>query len=122
MDTTSADSSDDPLHEFVDVEISVPDCKGPAREAELAATLQRFPGVRSFSLAAGKVAMTYEPVFVTKHELIEAIRTAGFHVDHVESSSSSPVSDALEKVVIEGERLGEKSVPQGDGSKSAEAT
>ncbi|SRR5260221_13569622 len=98
MDTPS---SSDPLHEFVDIEISVPASSNAAREAELSSLLQKFPGIKSISITHGKVALTYEPVVVTQEELIGAIRSAGFQIGEITTSTSSPVSDALERIVIE---------------------
>lgn len=94
-------SSSDPLHEFVDVEITVRGAENPARQAELSKLLQKFEGIRSLSLAGGKIALTYEPVLVTQHEVLDAIHQAGFETGEVDSSPSSPLSDALEKIVIE---------------------
>ncbi|HYR59405.1 MAG TPA: heavy metal-associated domain-containing protein [Chthoniobacteraceae bacterium] len=100
---------DESLHEFVDLEFDVPGTDNPARQAELAEVLQKFRGLKKLSLAAGKVAVTYEPINVTRAELIDAIRGAGFQVEHVEASTSSPVSDAFEKIVLEPHRTGETS-------------
>lgn len=65
-------------------------------------TVQQLDGIRASGVSGGKLFVTYEPVTVTLAEILDAIRSAGFQVGEVESSSASPVADALDQVVMRG--------------------
>jgi len=94
MDETPPDAAkDSALHEYVDAEVAVDGLENPGQEKTLYTALEPLPGVQSVSIAGGKVAVHYEPVRITKAQLIEAIQGAGFRIAQVELGPSSPLTD-----------------------------
>jgi copper chaperone CopZ len=96
------DSAEAGLHEFVDAEIDVQGLDDPVKEKALSAALGKIAGVQSVRISADRVAITYEPVSVTKAELIEVIGREGLQVGEVETGLASPVADACEIPVESG--------------------
>ena len=108
MDETPPDAAkDSALHEYVDAEVAVDGLENPGQEKRLYTALQPLPGVQSVSIAGGKVAVHYEPVRITKAQLIEAIQGAGFRIAEVELGFTSPVTDSF---ASKGERLTDRNV------------
>ena len=96
MDDKKRDVADDSsLHEYIDAEISLDPLATPPQEKILHISLERLPGVKNVTIVDGKVAVRYEPVQVTKRELVQAIQSAGFHTTEVESGSASSLTDAF---------------------------
>ena len=106
-DPSSQESSNDPLRELVDVEFAVGHASGPSEQAALAELLGQLPGIENTSLLTGHVALTYDPELVTREQILERVRGGGFEVHDVHGATASPISDALEKLVIEGRRKGD---------------
>ncbi len=82
------------LHEFVEVEIVVPELANPAREQALRAALDQLPGIESIQVEGTKLLLTYEPVRVFQVDIEEHLRKAGFAVEETAVASASPVLDA----------------------------
>ena len=82
-------------HDYIDAEISVAGLQSPADEQKLTDALGALDGLQKLSVAAGKVAVEYDPLRITKAQLTEAIARAGFRVAEVESAPASAISDAL---------------------------
>src|SRR5436190_18735564 len=96
MDETPPDAAkDSALHEYVDAEVAVDGLENPGQERTLYAALERLPGVQNVSIAGGKVTLRYEPVRITKLQLIQAIQATGFRITEVEVGSASPLTDAF---------------------------
>jgi copper chaperone CopZ len=88
-------SSADPLHEWIDVEMTIAGLSSPADEQALSKAVGELPGIKTFTVSAGKLAVEYEPVTITKARIHEAIERAGFRIADEESGSASPIADAL---------------------------
>jgi copper chaperone CopZ len=84
-------------HNFVDAEISVAGLETPADEQALNSVLSGLDGIKNLNISVGNVAVEYDPVRITKRQISEAIKGAGFDVREVESGLASPISDALHK-------------------------
>ena len=95
MPDPDSDAASSVPHDFIDAEISVEGLVTAGDEQALTAALNGLPGIRDFSISHGKIAMEYEPVRVTHIEIGEAIARAGFRIGKLETTSASPVGDAL---------------------------
>ncbi len=91
----NSDRADPTPHEFIDVEISVKNLNSPADVQRLNEMLSKLKGVRTVRIARGRITVEYEPVWVTKWEMEEAIRRMGFELEEIGSAPASPISDAL---------------------------
>ena len=101
MDETSPEGSDSAaLHEYIDAEIAVDGLETPGQEKTLYAALEHLEGVQSVNIAGAKVTVHYEPVEITKSQLIDAIQGAGFRIAEIESAAASPLTDALAKKTV----------------------
>lgn len=83
------------LHEYVDAEFTVPGLESPSREKVLQEALKKLPGLKGLSIAHGKMLAHYEPVLLSKKQLEEAIRQAGFQISETHTTASSPLTDAF---------------------------
>jgi hypothetical protein len=97
MQSFDAPATDSTPHEFIDAEIAVAGLETPADEQALSSALSGLDGIRSLSIAGGKIAVEYDPVRITKAQLGEVIARAGYRVGEVESAPASSISDALHK-------------------------
>ena len=84
----------DNLTEFVDAEIFVSDAESPSDEQKLLAALEDVPGIADSKIAHGRIDLHYDPITVTKAEIIKKIEAAGYKVTNVEAAASSPLTDA----------------------------
>ena len=82
-------------HDFIEAELAVEGLAAPADEVALNAALSACAGVLRLTVAAGKVAVEYDPVQVSEAELAAAIARAGYRVTAVEGISAEPINDAL---------------------------
>jgi hypothetical protein len=89
----------DSLHEFVEVEMRLKGLEDPVRARALLDLLQELKGVKEVAIDGDKVALAYEPVSITREELSERIRGAGFQIGSVETAAASPVADALAQAI-----------------------
>ena len=78
-------------HELIDAEISVVGLESAADEKTVFSALEKLESVSDISISHGKVALSYEPVRITRAQIEEAIAHAGFRVGEVESAPSSPL-------------------------------
>lgn len=85
------------LHEYVDAEFAVAGLESPSREKELRDALETLPGLKSLSIFHGRVMAQYEPVFLSRKHLEEAILRAGFQISETHATDSSPMTDAFAK-------------------------
>ena len=83
------------LREYVDVEFTVEGLKSPAEEKALSDVLEKLSGVDKFSIRRGNMIVHYDPVFLSRKQLEEAIQGAGFRVSEGSAAVSSPLTDAL---------------------------
>jgi hypothetical protein len=88
-------SSEAALHEYVDAEFTVAALESPNREKDLRDALEKLPGLESFSISHGKVMAHYEPVLLSRKQLEEALRRAGFQISETHVAVSSPLTDAF---------------------------
>ena len=83
------------LHEYVDAEFTVTGLESPSREKGLRDALEKLPGLENLNISHGKVTAHYEPVLLSRSQLEEAIRRAGFQISETHAAASSPVTDAF---------------------------
>jgi copper chaperone CopZ len=96
MDETPPNPSKDAaLHEYIDAKAAIDGLETPGQEKTLHTALEDLPGVQWVSITSGEVAVRYEPVRITKAQLIQAIQGAGFGVAEFESAPASPLTDAF---------------------------
>ncbi len=91
---SAPESSDEALHEYVEVEIAVAELPNAAREQTLRSTLEELPGIQSVRVDGARVFLAYEPVRIVKSEIEAHLRRAGFIVEEVAVAAASPVVDA----------------------------
>lgn len=89
------ESNEAGLHEFVDAEFVVEGLDSPTREKALQDALGKLEGVENLSIWHGKVTVHYEPVLLSRKQLEEAIRQAGFQISEAHSTAASALTDAL---------------------------
>ena len=96
MDYRPTDNASEPgLHEYVDAEFTIEGLNS-TRESALRDVLQKLPGLESLGILHGKVIAHYEPVFLSRKQLEEAMQRAGFRVTEAKTTLSSPLTDAFE--------------------------
>jgi copper chaperone CopZ len=96
MDKTPPDASKNAaLHEYIDAKAAIDGLETPGQEKTLRSALEHLPGVQWVSITSGEAAVRYEPVRITKAQLIQAIQDAGFGVAEFESAPASPLTDAF---------------------------
>ena len=83
------------LHEYIDAEMTVAGLETPAQQTTLRELLSKMQGVQSVSIFGGKLAINYEPVFVSEKQLAAAVRGAGFQVSDEHLTPSSAMTDAF---------------------------
>jgi hypothetical protein len=83
------------LHEYIDAKAAIDGLERPGQEETLHTALEHLPGIQWVSITSGALALRYEPVRITKAQLIEAIQGAGFGVAEFESAPASPLTDAF---------------------------
>ena len=88
-------SSDSSAQELMDAEIEIGGLKVAADEKTLSEALAKLPGIRSFNLSDGVLAIEYDPVQVVMAKIKETIVRAGFQATDIASSLASPIGDAL---------------------------
>jgi hypothetical protein len=91
---SATDSAEVALHEFVDVEIHVEGLDNPKQEKAVRMALEDLDGVQQVRFDGGNISISYEPVRVTKAEIEEYLRGAGFQAVELAVASASPVLDA----------------------------
>ena len=96
MDETPPDASKNAaLHEYIDAKAAIDGLETPGQEKSLRAALEHLPGVQWVSITSREATVRYEPVQITKAQLIETIQGAGFGVAEFESAPASPLTDAF---------------------------
>ena len=86
----------DPVpHDYIDAEFMVEGLSSPTDEQKLLQAFTDREGVQSAVLSRGTLSLKYEPVFIHKTQIVEAINRAGFRVAGVESALDSPIDDAI---------------------------
>jgi hypothetical protein len=93
-------SKESGLHEYADAEFTVEGLDSPSGEKALQDALANVSGLESLSISHGKVTAHYEPVLLSKKQLEDEIRRAGFRVAKAKTTPSSPLTDALEKNLL----------------------
>jgi hypothetical protein len=83
------------LHEYIDAEFTVTGLESPSREKGLRDALEKLPGLQSLDISHGKVMAHYEPVFLSRKQLVETIQRAGFQISETHAAPSSPVTNAF---------------------------
>jgi hypothetical protein len=105
MDNRPTDAASEPgLHEYVDAEFTIEGLDS-TRETALRDALQKLPGLESLSILHGKVIAHYEPVFLSRKHLEEAMQRAGFRITEAKTTPSSPLTDAFEQSLLESENF-----------------
>jgi hypothetical protein len=100
------------LHEYVDAEFSIDGLESPVREKALRDVLEQLPSLGSLRILQGKVTAHYEPVLFSQKKLEEAIERAGFQISESHVTASSPLIDALQKNLQEGNVLNASPHPE----------
>ena len=107
MDNRPTDAASEPgLHEYVDAEFMIEGLDS-TRETALRDALAKIPGLESLSIAHGKVIAHYEPVFLSRKHLEEAMQQAGFRITEAKTTLSSPLTDAFEQSLLAPENVSE---------------
>ncbi|PYJ88421.1 MAG: hypothetical protein DME70_04080, partial [Verrucomicrobia bacterium] len=83
------------LREYVDAEFTVGGLNSPAEEKALSDVLEKLSGLDKFSIRRGNLMVHYDPVFLSRKQLEEAIQGAGFRTSKGRAAASSPLTDAL---------------------------
>jgi hypothetical protein len=94
MEPGDPPSDDNIPHEYVDVEIEALGVGNPTKESALRSELESLPGIVDMSVLNGRLAITYDPLFVTGAELLDAVKNAGFQIKLTETAAASPTTDA----------------------------
>jgi copper chaperone CopZ len=84
----------DELTEFVDVEIFLHGTIAPADQQEVVRALEQFSGIAMLQIMPSRVDVRYDPISVTKHEIVQRLEMAGFRIKKVEAAASSPMTDS----------------------------
>ena len=83
------------MHEYIDAEIDVGGVGSPSDEKVICSVLQKLAGIQRVSISDGKVTVMYDTVLLSRGQIDEAIKTAGFDIHEHASVLASPLTDAL---------------------------
>ncbi len=101
MSLSPTDPLPSSLREVLDAEIVViGKLKDPNVQRDLEAAMRQLAGVDEFIASHDRLLVRYQPVIITKAQLIENLRKRGFEVESAGLASTSPASDAFEEALF----------------------
>src|SRR3954451_9552416 len=96
MEEKPTDSSNEAgLHEYVDAEFTVIGLQSPNKEKALQDILNTLRGLESVNISNGKVMAHYEPVRLSRKQIEQTIKDAGFQISEKKAAASSPLTETF---------------------------
>ncbi len=97
MDETEEASVATGLDELIDAHFALESLESPTQENAVLDAIAKVPGVRNATLAQGKLLLQYDPIETTQEKIRSAIEGAGFQIEELQVTTSSAMTDALQK-------------------------